>query len=1215
MRLILLLLVLLSPAFGQPLTSIFSTAQPLTTSKDVRGLGARAASTARTELHRELFDPLSVERFQQAARAGKPVRLMLNLGFDASWPVVIDNAQVWSNGESVTWTGHLDIPGSGSFSLAMTGDAVDGHASTGDGRVFEIRGTVRETIIEEMDPASVRWSCEARGESLADAIPPPAPPVNKVPARGAGPAVTVDVMVAYTAQAAAAAGGQTAMLNQIRDAVAYSNQAYANTDLSFRINLVDTVEVTMTEDGTCGTPLNRLTFNNDGVIDEIHARRDQVGADLVVLMISRGDCGGLAWVMNNNSPTFATRGFSVVLSTSPGYWRNISFAHELGHNMGAAHDRRNSNVPGLFSYSYGYQSFEALPYFRDIMAYECSGGISCPTQDYFSSPEILRFNRPGGRPTNAFDSADVRSTFMNSITNVSNFRATQVPPTPTITLSPTTIPVPAGGATNVSIAITAAGAWSASASAAWITGLNPTSGSGNATLRFNVAANTLSEIRRGSILVNNATALVEQASGLTCSVTPIAVGATVDGILSGQSCISPIRGNTRAARYSFFGSQGQQIAISLTSPAFDTYLYLLQPNGTLAAENDDISFPGNLNSRIPVTGLLTLSSSGTYVIEVTSFEAAVTGTFTLALISPSCSFGITPNTLNVGALQSDATVAVTTAGGCAWTASSATSWISVTSNSASAGPGNVGLRVAANNTNAARNGTVTIAGQTLQVSQAAPSGCTVSNLPAGVAVNGALTAGQTCRSAFSGANYFAARYSFTGAAGQQVRIVMQSSSLDTYLYLVGPDGNVVAQDDDSGGGLNSAIPSLTGFLTLPTGGTYIVEATTFDQLAAGTFTLSLTVAGAGGGGDPQTLTSGVPRSIQLPAVQSPLLFNNSGSLLRLEVPANATRVEVRLSTAPVNVDADVYVRFGASPTVEDGLVVADHAGDGLTGEELITILPTSTPALRPGTYFLALAVFTPGIASTATVTATITTGGASGSGPAIGRVEHGASFRTGIVAGSWVTIFGENLAPAGVNRVWQGHEILNGVLPTNLEGTRVTIGGLPAAIYYISPGQLNVQAPSPLPNGPVLVQVITPAGTATGTAQVVDAAPELFRVGTSAYPWAQDATFALLGPPALVPGARLARRGEAIVLYATGLGPTNPPRPSGVVINPAALGSPLSLTIGGKPALVTFAGLISPGLYQINAVIPNDIGTGDQPIVVTVNGRSNGAALMIPVGN
>src|SRR5439155_25938252 len=87
-------------------------------------------------------------------------------------------------------------------------------------------------------------------------------------------------------------------------------------------------------------------------------------------------------------------------------------------------------------------------------------------------------------------------------------------------------------------------------------------------------------------------------------------------------------------------------------------------------------------------------------------------------------------------------------------------------------------------------------------------------------------------------------------------------------------------------------------------------------------------------------------------------------------------------------------------------------------------------------------------------------------------VVNGASFQPGIVANSWVTIQGTNLAPKTDD--WSNF-VVNGKLPTTLDGVSVTMGGKPAYVYFISSGQLNVLAPD-LGSGPVPVTVTTPAG-------------------------------------------------------------------------------------------------------------------------------------------
>ena len=95
----------------------------------------------------------------------------------------------------------------------------------------------------------------------------------------------------------------------------------------------------------------------------------------------------------------------------------------------------------------------------------------------------------------------------------------------------------------------------------------------------------------------------------------------------------------------------------------------------------------------------------------------------------------------------------------------------------------------------------------------------------------------------------------------------------------------------------------------------------------------------------------------------------------------------------------------------------------------------------------------------------------------------------------------------------------------------------------------------------------------------------------------------LVAPPDTFPGAATqgARPREAVSLFGTGLGATNPAYPEGRLLQgPLAIAVPV-VTIGGRAAKVLYAGLISPGLYQINIEVP-DLPGGEHEIVVTAEG-------------
>jgi uncharacterized protein (TIGR03437 family) len=244
-----------------------------------------------------------------------------------------------------------------------------------------------------------------------------------------------------------------------------------------------------------------------------------------------------------------------------------------------------------------------------------------------------------------------------------------------------------------------------------------------------------------------------------------------------------------------------------------------------------------------------------------------------------------------------------------------------------------------------------------------------------------------------------------------------------------------------------------------------------------------------------------------------------------------------------------------------------------------------------------------------TANATLTPA-ASGGGPRptirSNGVVNGASFTAGIQSGSWVTIFGSELSSS--TRIWNAQtEIVDGRLPTELDGVKVSIAGKPAAVYFISPTQLNVQAPNDIGTGNIPVEVITRGGTSeTAMAEVRTAAPAffLFDAESRRYLAAVHADGTLLGRTGLFQGltTRPAKPGDVILLFGTGFGPTNPPVEAGRVFNSAApLVTPPTIRIGNVQASVQFAGLSGAGLYQFNVTVP-DIPNGDQAVAAELPG-------------
>jgi len=272
----------------------------------------------------------------------------------------------------------------------------------------------------------------------------------------------------------------------------------------------------------------------------------------------------------------------------------------------------------------------------------------------------------------------------------------------------------------------------------------------------------------------------------------------------------------------------------------------------------------------------------------------------------------------------------------------------------------------------------------------------------------------------------------------------------------------------------------------------------------------------------------------------------------------------------------------------------------------VTIDPAT---LKPGTYSGFLTLSAEGTTQKITINVTVTAGL-----PIITAVSNAASGAPTIAPNSFVSIYGSGFAPAAAT--WAPTTIL----PTTLAGVSVRVNSQSAYIYYASPTQINVLLPSDTATGAVPVEVTTPAGVTTASAIMAAAAPGWFAysVNSSIYIAALlGNTATLVAPSGSLGGtpSRSAKPGDYLVLYANGLGATNPAPPTGVVLTTAYQlddYSRVTVTIAGQPVPVLYAGLVSAGLYQVNVQVPPNIGIGDLPIVLIVNGvPTQGATLNI----
>ena len=323
-------------------------------------------------------------------------QLLLELFPDTSVQAELVSREVNKDG-SLSWSGRVPGQPLSSVTFVQTGSVLQGSVRLDDGAYsIEPAAGLRAHTIRQVNPGPP-------GEERVPLQAPAAPQADALSAlaTSSDDGSIIDILVVYTAAARAAAGGtDDAIRARIVLGVTETNTAYANSGVVQRLRLVGAEPIDYAEGGDIGLDLERVTGVDEGFMDGVHARRDQLGADLVSLIVENdsGSCG-VAWLMQTPSVTFAPQAFSVTAydCISPNY----TFGHELGHNMGAAHAPDDPNLQPAYPYAYGYKDPASL--FRTLMAYNCPIS-SCPRILYFSNPGVSY----GGRATGTVRAARQR---------------------------------------------------------------------------------------------------------------------------------------------------------------------------------------------------------------------------------------------------------------------------------------------------------------------------------------------------------------------------------------------------------------------------------------------------------------------------------------------------------------------------------------------------------------------------------------------------------------------------------------------------------------------------------------------------------------------------------------------------------------------------------------------------------------------------------------
>ena len=208
--------------------------------------------------------------------------------------------------------------------------------------------------------------------------------------------------------------------------------------------------------------------------------------------------------------------------------------------------------------------------------------------------------------------------------------------------------------------------------------------------------------------------------------------------------------------------------------------------------------------------------------------------------------------------------------------------------------------------------------------------------------------------------------------------------------------------------------------------------------------------------------------------------------------------------------------------------------------------------------------------------------------PSVAGVANAASFQNSFAPGMQMAVFGTQLTDASAQNAAAVP------LTTYLGHFYASVNGVFAPLYYVSPGQANIQIPYETQPGPATLTVVSAGGfkTATYNFTVTSSAPGIFADGNGF----------------TVP-FRSGARGQTLILFITGEGQVSPGLPSGVSPDPStpvlALPKPrlaAKLTVGGVDTPIQFIGVPSGlvGVTQVNFTIPNTVPLGDQPVIVTI---------------
>ena len=407
------------------------------------------------------------------------------------------------------------------------------------------------------------------------------------------------------------------------------------------------------------------------------------------------------------------------------------------------------------------------------------------------------------------------------------------------------------------------------------------------------------------------------------------------------------------------------------------------------------------------------------------------------------------------------------------------------------------------------------------------------------------------------------------------------------------------------GAISTVLSGSTEWLTASTSGNSVTVTANGSQLSQGAYSGVITVIVPGAGGSPLY----IPVTLNVTAATSEIAI--SANSLSFDVLAGSMSVP-NAQSVQVTSTTGSSVPFTATfiPTSGENFLTVTPSSGNTPGTISLSVNAAVSSTLAAAIYSGEVQVSSgTGAVQTISVTLVVSPAGT----PVVLSITSGASLQPGAVSpGEIVTIFGDGIGPAIPAAGTSFAPTASGTVPTTLANVTITFNNVAAPLIFVDQGQINAIVPyevAGLASVPVVVQNNGTA-SATFTVPVAATTPAIFSLGENG-----SGQGAIINSDHTVNGTNNpAAPGSIIEIYATGEGQLVPAGTTGCITGttlplPKPAATPVSVTIGGEPATaIEYAGEAPGevcGVLQIDATIPSNLGSGPQPVVLTIGAGTN----------